>query len=225
MKFTTTVALVLAAGTVAATGAQAKQGDVLVRVRAINVMPQEKSGPILPGTTTSPDISANKVSVNNTVTPEVDFTYMVTDNIGLEVIAGTARHTVSGVGPAIGGAKLVETNVLPPTLTAQYHLAPEGAFRPYVGVGVNYSTFFNTKAQSDLVGVAGPTKVKMKDSFGWAAQVGFDIPVNDKFFVNFDAKYIDIRTTATLTTRDLGVQKVKVDLNPIVLGVGIGTKF
>ncbi len=221
----TTAAVLLAAGTVAATGAQAKQGDLIVRARAINVMPQEKSGPILPGTTTSPNISANKVSVNDTLTPEVDFTYMVSDNIGLEAIAGTSRHTVSGVGPAIGGAKLVETNVLPPTVTLQYHMAPEGSFRPYVGVGVNYSTFFNTKAQSDLVGVAGATKVKMKDSFGWAAQVGFDVPLNDKFFLNFDAKYIDISTKATLHTTNLGVQTVKVDLNPIVLGVGVGTKF
>ena len=224
MKFTTTLAILLA-GTVAATGAQAKQGDILVRVRAINVMPQEKSGPILPATTTSADISSQKVSVNDTITPEIDFTYMVSDNIGLELIAGTARHTVSGVGTVIGGAKLVETNVLPPTLTVQYHMAPEGAFRPYVGVGANYTTFFNTKAQSDLIGVAGATKVKMKDSFGWAAQVGFDVPVNDKMFVNFDAKYIDLSTKATLTTTGLGVQTVKVKLNPIVLGVGIGTKF
>lgn len=219
MKLTTALVALAAAGTVAATGAQAKEGDVLVRVRAINVMPQEKSDPVLPG------LPADKVKVNNTVTPEVDFTYMITDNIGAEVIAGTSRHTVTGVGPNLGGAKLLETNVLPPTVTLQYHFAPEAAVRPYVGAGLNYSLFFNTKAQGDLLGVAGATDVKMKKSFGWAAQAGVDIPLNDKMFLNLDVKYIDIDTKATLRTANLGTQSVKVDLNPIVVGVGIGTKF
>lgn len=219
MKFVRAAVALMAAGTVAATGAQAKQGDVLVRVRAINVMPQEDSGPILPA------LPSSSVKVNNTVTPEIDFTYMVADNVGVELIAATSRHTVTGVGPTVGGVDAMRTNVLPPTLTVQYHFAPDGKVRPYVGAGINYSTFFNSKATSDFVSVAGATKIKMKDSFGWALQAGLDIPLNDRFFVNLDAKYIKIDTKATLTTANLGAQSVKVDLNPIVVGVGIGTKF
>lgn len=219
MKLSTALVVLAAAGTVAATGAQAKQGDVIVRARAINVMPQDKSDPVLPG------LPADKVKVGDTITPELDFTYMITDNIGVEAIAGTSRHTVKGVGPNLGGAKLLETNVLPPTVTLQYHFAPEGAVRPYVGAGVNYSLFFNTKAQGDLVAAAGKTDVKMKKSFGWAVQAGVDVPLNDKVFLNLDVKYIDLDTKATLYTQHLGRQSVKVDINPIVVGVGIGTKF
>lgn len=219
MKLTTALVVLAAAGTVAATGAGAKQGDVIVRVRAINVMPEEKSGAVLPG------LPADKVKVNNSVTPEVDVTYMITDTIGVEAIAATSRHTVTGVGPNVGGAKLMETNVLPPTVTLQYHFAPEGAVRPYVGAGVNYALFFNSKAQGDLLGVAGATDIKMKKSFGWAAQAGLDIPLSDKMFLNLDVKYIDMDTKATLRTAKLGTQSVKLDLNPIVVGVGIGTKF
>ena len=219
MKIVRAAAMLMLAGTVATTGAEAKQGDIIVRVRAIDVIPQEDSGSILPS------LPASSVKVNNTVTPEIDFTYMVTNNVGVELIAATSRHTITGVGPTVGGVDVMATNVLPPTLTAQYHFAPDGKVRPYVGAGINYSTFFNSKPTSDFVSAAGATKIKMKDSFGWALQAGVDVPLNDRMFLNFDAKYIKIDTKATLTTANLGTQSVKVDLNPIVIGVGVGVKF
>ena len=219
MKILHAAVALLAAGTVAATGAEAKQGDVIVRVRAIDVMPQEDAGAILPA------LPSSSVKVNNTITPEIDFTYMVADNVGLELIAATSRHTVTGVGPVVGGVDVLKTNALPPTLTLQYHFAPDGKVRPYAGAGVNYTTFFNSKATSAFESVAGNTDIKMKKSFGWALQAGVDVPLNDRLFLNLDAKYIKIDTKATLTTANLGTQAVKVDLNPIVVGVGIGTKF
>ncbi len=33
--------------------------------------------------------------------------------------------------------------LLPPTLTLQYHFTDFGAFKPYVGAGVNYTVFFS----------------------------------------------------------------------------------
>ena len=62
-----------------ATPAQAKQGDVLIRVRGIMVAPNEKSGSVLPG------FPGEKVSVDNAVTPEVDFTWMASDHIVVAV--------------------------------------------------------------------------------------------------------------------------------------------
>ena len=71
----------------------------------------------------------------------------------------------------------------------------------------------------------GKTNVRMSDSFGWAAQVGVDIDLNEKMFLNLDVKYIDIDTTTRLTTTAAGVQKVKVNLDPLVVGVGVGWRF
>ena len=94
--------------------AQAAQGDVLVRLRGIMVAPNEKSGSVLPG------FPGEKVKVNNTITPEIDITYMATDHIGFELIAATSRHTVSGKTGTTGSlGKLAATNALPPTLTVQ----------------------------------------------------------------------------------------------------------
>jgi outer membrane protein len=165
----------------------AEAGDTFVRVRAIVVAPTESSGGILP------TFPTEEVKVNNSVMPEVDVTHMVSDNIGLELIAATTKHNASGKTGTTGGIeKLASTWVLPPTLTVQYHFTPKAKVRPYVGAGLNYTVFYSEKASGALETAVGQTQVNLKDSFGWAAQAGIDIDLNDKMFLNFDAKYIDI---------------------------------
>lgn len=203
-----------------ASPAYAKAGDTFVRVRAIMVAPTESSGGILP------TFPTEKVSVNNSIMPEIDITHMVSDHIGLELIAATTKHNAGGTSGTTGGiGKLASTWVLPPTLTVQYHFTPDAKVRPYVGAGVNYTMFYSEKHSAGLETAVGQTDVDLKDSFGWAAQAGIDIDLNEKIFLNFDVKYIDIDTTARLATTAIGTQRVKISLDPIVFGVGMGFRF
>lgn len=209
--------LFVSAGT---TPAMAAAGDSFIRVRGIVVAPNESSGGILPS------LPTETVRVNTSVTPEVDVTHMVADRIGFELIAATSKHSVSGVTGTTGAiGKLASTWVLPPTLTAQYHFAPESNLRPYVGAGINYTLFYSEKASGGFEAVAGATQTKLKNSFGWAAQAGIDFDLSDTMFVNFDVKYIDIDTKARLTTTNLSTQNVKVSLDPLVFGVGLGWRL
>ena len=202
------------------TRAGIKAGDVLLRVRAIMVAPNERSGGI------RPTFPAERVSVNNSFMPEIDITYMATDHIGFELIASTTKHAASGTSGATGSiGKLASTWVLPPTLTAQYRFNPRGKVRPYVGAGVNYTIFWNEKASSGLVAAVGPTRVTMSDSLGWAAQAGIDIDLSKHVFVNLDAKYIKIDTNARLATTAAGRQNVRIDLDPLVFGIGLGVRL
>jgi len=211
---------ILLAGVAAAfavTPALAKEGDVLVRARAIVVAPNESSGAVS-------GIPGSKVGVGDSVMPEVDFTYMATNHIGAELILATTKHSVSGRGTISGLGDVANTWVLPPTLTLQYHFAPDGKVRPYLGAGINYSIFYSGKATPSLNAALGPTKVKLGDSVGYALQAGVDVPVSKKVFVNFDVKYIDMKTTARLTSgATLRTARVKID--PIVAGMGIGFRF
>lgn len=207
-----------AAAIMAATPAYADQGDVLVRARAIVVAPTEDSGTI------NPTFPNDGVSVTNSFAPEVDVTYFVTNNIGLELIAATTKHDVKGKGGLEPVGELVDTWVLPPTLTLQYHFMPDAKVRPYVGVGINYTHFYNEDASGSLEDAIGETKVKLDDSFGFALQAGVDFDIGRNLFLNLDLKYLDIDTEAKLTTGSL-VNRVKVDLDPIVAGVGIGMRF
>jgi len=204
----------------AAAPAYAEAGDVYVRLRGIVVAPNEKSGSVLPA------FPGEKVRVNDSVVPEVDVTYMVADHWGLELIASTTRHSASGRTGTTGAiGKLASTWVLPPTLTLQYHPVKDGAIRPYVGAGVNYTLFYSEKASSGLEAAVGQTKVRMSDSVGWAAQAGVDIDINERMFLNLDVKYIDIDTTARLATTAAGTQRVRINLDPFVFGAGVGFRF
>lgn len=214
----TLLGLALAATALSATPAAAKAGDVLVRLRAIAVVPNESSGPVLP------TFPAGSVGVGYSVMPEIDFTYMATDNIGFELIAATTRHGLSGQGSLSGLPDLGHTWVLPPTLTLQYHFAPAAKVRPYVGAGINYTIFYGEGTSAELTSAIGRTHLGLSNSFGWAAQAGMDFDLNEKFFLNVDVKYIDMSTKATLTTGAL-VNTVDVKINPIVFGIGLGMKF
>lgn len=198
--------------------AHAEAGDWLVRTRAIWVSPTESSSGIEPA---FPD---DRVGVGGDVMPELDFTYFATKNVGVELILGTTKHNVTGRNGLAGLGEIADTWVLPPTLTLQYHFAPDAKVRPYVGAGLNYTIFYNEDASQSLNNAIGDTRVKLKDSFGYALQAGVDIDLTKKVFLNLDVKYIDMDTTATLRTGDL-VNKVDVSIDPIVAGIGIGMRF
>lgn len=200
--------------------AHAEAGDWILRGRAILVTPTEDSGSILPA------FPGEGVSVSDSFAPEIDITYMASDHIGIELIAATTRHEFSGRTGTTGGiGELGSTWVLPPTLTVQYHFAPEAPVRPYIGAGVNYTLFYSEDASNGLEAAVGATDVSLDDSWGFALQAGMDIDLNDNLFLNFDVKYLDIDTTARLRPTAIGPQSVDVDLDPFVVGIGLGFRL
>ncbi|MEN9932355.1 MAG: hypothetical protein RIS17_928 [Pseudomonadota bacterium] len=217
MKTARIAALSLAAA-LAATPALAEQGDVLVRLRAITVQPQEKVGPVLPTFPTSGG------TITNSYAPEVDVTYMLTNHVGVELIAATVKHCVDGGGSLAAVGRLACTWVLPPTLTLQYHFAPEGKIHPYVGAGVNWTMFYNEKASSQLNSAIGATDVNLSNSWGYALQAGIDFDLNDRMFVNVDVKYVDMKSNARLTT-GAAVNTLRANIDPLIVGVGVGWRF
>ena len=104
-------------------------------------------------------------------------------------------------------------------------LNPEGKVRPYLGAGVNYTIFWDSKASGGLEKAVGKTDVHMSDSFGWAGQVGVDVDLTPRIFLNLDLKYIDIDTKARLKTAAIGTQNVMVHIDPLVFGAGVGFRF
>ena len=224
MKKTLISASILAAiGLVAASNAMAYEaGDILVRGRLANVNPMDDSG-LLSVPAGGAGIAGSGVIVGSDTIPELDFTYMISPNWGAELILGYSKHNVNASGTVAGLGQVIEAKALPPTLTLQYHFAPNSNVRPYIGVGVNYTYFFDEKVTGPLYQAGA--EIKMDGSFGLAAQIGLDIAINDDWFFNIDAKYIDMNTTAHFKGTTAGTAEIDVDVNPLVLGLGIGRRF
>ncbi len=217
------IALLAATGISAiATPAMAYEaGDWLVRGRIINVNPNDDSGTLSIG---GADTGLQGVKVDSDTVPELDITYMIDRNWGVELILGYSEHTVAGEKSWSALGDVIDAKVLPPTLTLQYHFMPDSNIRPYIGAGVNYTYFFDEEVAGSVLPVPG-SKVKLEDSFGLAAQAGVDIAINDDWFVNMDVKYIQIDTTAKFSGTAVGSAKISADIDPFVYGIGIGRKF
>ena len=194
-------AVSVSSAAMAADASPFKAGDVLVHVRGLDVMPDEH-GHVSNGTS---------VNINHSITPEVDASYFFTPNISAELIAAVTKHDVS----TSGGTDAGHAWLLPPTLTAKYHFTQCGKVIPYVGAGVNYTHFFDTK------GGALHT-VSYDDSFGGALQAGADVSMGGNWYANVDVKKVYIHTKATFAPSGT---TAKVDIDPWIAGVGIGYKF
>ncbi|MCI5207258.1 MAG: hypothetical protein D3910_00335 [Candidatus Electrothrix sp. ATG2] len=210
-------------------------GDILVRVGAVTVVPDTESGTV----SGLPDgVNNARVDVEDNSQLSLTATYMLTNNLGLELLAATPfTHDIVGAGD-IEGVAVGETMHLPPTLSLQYHFgASDAMFNPYVGVGLNVTMFFSEEVDGQLVdtlntlptiaGLGGINSVDMEldPSIGLAAQAGVDVKVAENWYINAAVWYIDIGTTAELTT-DLGTtHEVDVDIDPFVFNVAVAYKF
>lgn len=208
---------------IAAPLAQAHQaGDIIVRAGAITVDPQESSSNV---SVAGNGVAGTKATLDSDTQLGLNFAYMLTNNIGIELLAATPfSHNVGVKG--LGGldGNLGELKHLPPTLSVVYYpLDANSAFQPYVGAGINYTWFFDTELSSTAKD-NGFSGLDMKDSWGLAAQVGMDYMLTDNIMLNAQVRYIDIETTGTTY---LGADKVQVDVDvdPFVYMVGLGYKF
>lgn len=218
---------------IAAPFAQAHEaGDFIIRAGAITVDPDESSGKLR---TDGVKVAGTKATVDSDTQLGLAFAYMLTDHIGLELLAATPfKHQVSvkGLNSALGmsglDGKLADVSHLPPTLSLQYYpMNPKSKFQPYAGVGINYTIFFDESLSSSRKG-QGFSGLSLKDSWGWTAQLGFDYMLNESAMFNASVWYMDIETTATVNGPSaLGVRKTKVDvdIDPWVYMIGFGYKF
>jgi len=194
-------------------------GELFWRVRGIYISPNEKGDTILG--------SGSEVGIDSAFGLEIDFTWKMTPHWGLELIVGGAEHEFKAVGGSLDGTDLGRAWVIPPTLTLQYHFAPNKKARPYVGFGFNATTFQKYRYPQDLKDL-GIDELVFKDSVGYAAQLGIDIDLSENWFLNFDAKYIRMSTEVKI--REAAVpgdvlQILSLDINPFVAGIGIGSRF
>lgn len=196
----TACAAALVAAAVASPAMAMDQGDWLIRFGVSNVDPKSNNHPA--------------VSVDSAASATINFSYMMTANWSVEVLAAYPfEHDISLVdGPEVGSTKH-----LPPTVSLQYHFMPDSTFQPYIGAGINYTTFFSEKLYGPLEGA----KLGLDDSWGLAGEIGADFMLGETWFLNVSARYIDINSDAKVNGENFG----KVNIDPWVYGAHVGLRF
>ena len=215
--------------------AQAEAGDWVVRLRAANVNPSESSklgektdAAYGAGTSAVLYGGANaNLEVDSNTIPELDISYYFTKNIAAELIL--ALGTKHDVNTSANGVKhqLGEVNMLPPTLTLQWHFNPDQTFDPYVGAGISY-----VRAMDNGLNYEGIAPIRIdRNSWGPALQAGLDINLTDRWLLNLDVKKIWFDTDVKLDAAVLGPSAAgwrkidELDIDPWVVSVGFGKKF
>jgi outer membrane protein len=145
--------------------------------------------------------------------PEVDVTYFFNKNVAAELILTvpqqmTVKNTANG--------EIGTFNALPPTLTLQYHFTNFNSFKPYVGAGLNYTKITQTN-------VAGGAYSLDDNTYGFALQMGVDIPLTKQVSLNLDVKKLQIKTG--VYSGATGAKAGDLTLDPTLIGVGIGYRF
>lgn len=214
--------------------AQAEAGDWVVRLRAVDVVPNEDSrlGKLVNQNVASVMFNNAELKVDDNVIPELDISYYFTKHIAAELILALgSKHDVkiaNEPGAVVPNQLLGSVDALPPTLTAQWHFNPDATFDPYIGAGINY-TFWLDRHLSVNQGPLAGSKIKLdRDSWGPALQAGIDINLQDGWQINADVKYLWLDTDVKLKNPLAGNAWTKIDsldINPWVVGIGIGKRF
>ena len=203
-----------------------EKGDWMLHLRGINVDPNDDSSAIR---VDGADVSGTGVKVDAGQSLDISVSYMFSDQWSVQLLADlSSKHSISSVGlGGLGvpdGSNLIGVNTLPPTLFLNYQFRPQAKWRPYAGIGLNYTTFLRDDFTDGAKMALDARDLDLDDSFGLGVQVGLDYQFSEKWFFNVNAKYIDISTEANFVTA-LGQTSVDVDVDPVVLGVGFGFIF
>ena len=217
-----------------------QKGDWIVRAGFSQVNPKEENLNLPNLNLTSLGLGTGAfVVVDSDISFTFDVTYMFMEHFGVELLgAYPFKHGID-LKPFSGGdVRIADTEHLPPTLSVVWRpMAYEAILQPYVGVGMNYTFFFNEQMRKgwlDSLGLPRSTELQLDNSFGVAGLVGLDVFPTEKkdWFLNANVRWIDISTEATVkvpvsgsSNRYTGVKLGDVDISPWVYTVNIGKRF
>ncbi|MGN6094012.1 MAG: OmpW/AlkL family protein [Luteibacter jiangsuensis] len=170
------------------------------------------------GATVHPDsnpghLAGMKAKVDSSTRPSIDLEYLLTPNWGIDVLGAVPfRHEVR-----LNGSKAATTKQLPPTVGVNYHFVPTSQVSPFLGLGINYTHFYDSKGKGILDGA----HVKLDDSWGVAARAGVDFKLNDRWLLTADVRWIRIRTDVKVGGTKVG----NAHIDPMVYGFSAGYRF
>lgn len=195
-------------------------GNFMVRA-LVTVVDPDTDATVSVGGATIPGAGAE---VSTEVIPAATLSYFFSENLAVELFCCFAKHDIKAEGSIAGLGEIADTWIFPPALTLQYHFNGMGAWKPYVGAGVQYIDFFDTGTGANRLGAS---KVEIDDAFGFTLQAGFDVAIGNGWYLNADVKKTWLDTTVTWRNMALGGLSVRgdADVDPWIFSAGLGYRF
>jgi outer membrane protein W len=194
-------------------------------------------------------IAGASTNTSWSVIPMLDVAYYLNKNWAIEAICCVAPHHIQGTGTI--ASDFARAWLFPPSIMAQYHFTNFGAFQPYLGVGVNFTTFWGTRVNNDtwaipfapgapLAALGGVHSTfqwaTVAPSWGPVGQIGVDYMFNEHWGVNLDFKYIGLHPMVHSAVNAFAPAapalgpifipvKVSLPINPVVISAGLTYRF
>jgi outer membrane protein len=151
----------------------------------------------------------------------------------LELAAGWPPKTETiGKGPATVGSvpydgqTIATAKWLSPTVLLNYKFLPESSpVRPYAGVGINYTHFYDrTSTAAGNAASGGPTTISLSDSIGPAGTIGVFYRLQGNW--SLDASFSMAKVKSDLEANTSGViRKTTINFNPSTWVISVGYSF
>lgn len=173
------------------------------------------------------------VDVDNVSTPYIAYLRRLTPHLVGQLAAGIPPKTDTvGKGPATVGSVPFDGQTVStakwfsPSLLVNYVFRDESeALRPYMGVGVNYTKFYDL--QSTAAGNAangGPTAISLSSSVGPVVTAGLRWHIKDRWSAYASYDYANVTSDYTGNTAGV-IRTTKIRFNPTTIVVSIGCAF
>lgn len=192
-------------GLMATCGSALADDAWFVRAGLHNVDPKSNNGSLAGGTLDA--------RIGSDIKPTLAIGRFFDDNWAVELLAAAPfEHEVR-----LNGAKAADFKHLPPTLSVQYYFGQPGGFRPFVGAGINYTWTYDERETGPIAG----TRLKLGNSVGAAAQLGFLTEISDTLHLVGDVRWVDINASVSVNRNRVG----EVAVDPLVYGLYLGWRF
>ena len=105
-------------------------------------------------------------------------------------------------------------------MSGQYHFRQaDSTVRPFVGLGYYEQNFDGETAEPS--GALAGQRIGVETAKGAMATAGVDVNINPTWFARADVRYLQGDSDVKLD----GVKAGEAELDPVILGVGVGARF
>jgi outer membrane protein len=223
MKNTAKLLLIPALLACAAAAQAQSAGAFLIRAGGTTITPNVSSGDL-----TAPSLAGTKSAIGSSTRLSGGLTYMVSDNLAIDLpLAVPFEHDITGDGAIAGAGKIGSVKALPATLLAQWRFMEyNSTIRPYVGAGLTYAKFYGARSTSTLTAISGgtpanPTTLEVDSKWAATVQLGATMQMGGGWFLDACYTYTPLSTRTTLSTG----QTLDAKLDPSSVSLAVGVKF